>query len=176
MSFWLTFPRLNSFLLHGQWPRDVVKLVIKSARITHWLSLTISAPQSCRRRVTIVTTKSTSSVARRLKSPNDQRRDEKKAEEIVRYQSLHFKSINSGTKITADGALAFGILFAGRGALFCLLYSAHRLHKLWPMLSRRHSGVSELAQLTFRIKTVFEMALNFLITSTYTFSNVVRHH
>jgi len=51
--------------------------------------------------------------------------------------------------ITADGALAFGIRFAGRGTLFCLLYSAHRLHKLCPLLSRRHSGVSELAQFTY---------------------------
>jgi hypothetical protein len=51
--------------------------------------------------------------------------------------------------ITADGALVFGIRLAGRGTLFCLLYSAQRLHKLCPMLSRRHSGVSELAQFTF---------------------------
>lgn len=51
--------------------------------------------------------------------------------------------------ITADGALTFGIRFAGRGTLFCLLYSAQRLHRLCPLLSRRHKGVSELAQLTF---------------------------
>lgn len=50
--------------------------------------------------------------------------------------------------ITAEGALTFGIRLAGRGTLFCLLYSAHRLHRLCPLLSRRQSGVSELAQLT----------------------------
>src|SRR5690349_12427644 len=80
----------------------------------------------------------------------EERRDDESKENIkIRYQSRHFKSINSGTMITADGALAFGIRLAGRGTLFCLLYSAHRLHKLWPMLSRRQSGVSELAQFTF---------------------------
>lgn len=51
--------------------------------------------------------------------------------------------------ITADGALAFGSRLGGRCTLFCLLYNAHRLHKLCPVAtSRRHNGVSELAQLT----------------------------
>lgn len=55
LSLRLALPRLNSFLLHRQRPRDIVKLVVESTCIAHGLALTVTAPQRCRRRVTIVT-------------------------------------------------------------------------------------------------------------------------
>lgn len=64
----LALPRLNALLLHRERPRDAVQLVVESAGIAHGLALAVAAPQSCRRRVTIVTAQSAPSVARRLKS------------------------------------------------------------------------------------------------------------
>ena len=75
--------------------------------------------------------------------------------------------------ITADGALTFGIRFVGRGTLFCLLYSAHRLHKLCPLLSRRHNGVSELAQLTFKKVLFYERSCKFITLSNL---HIHEHH
>lgn len=118
----------------------------------------VAAPQRCCCRITIVTAQAASSVTSRLhhttfiaikeQKPNKEMEERDERRTSVIDINLHFKSISHGTIITADGALAFGIRFGGRGTLFCLLYNAHRLHKLCPILSRRHNGVSELAQFT----------------------------
>lgn len=153
LSLWLSLSRLNSLLLHRQRAVDVVELVVEPAGIAHGLALTVPAPQSCRRRVTVITAQPASPVAGSLEAIAKRRRErreetERRLDQISIFYILNQLIRGKESIITADGALTFGIRLAGRGTLFCLLYSAHRLHRLWPLLSRRHSGVSELAQFT----------------------------
>lgn len=54
---------LNSFFLHGQRTRHIVKFVIKSTSVAYWLPMTVTSPQGSCRGITVIARQASPSVA-----------------------------------------------------------------------------------------------------------------
>ena len=41
----LPIPGLDPFLLHGQWPVNIVQLVVEATGVAHWFALRVAPPE-----------------------------------------------------------------------------------------------------------------------------------